>query len=221
MALTLIHTLCSSLQHVRSLLNLLCLHQLLPGDGSNAVLLFCAHVFTGLRLSCNCLLIFELLSQDSSIMASGPCYIASAQTAQRTPLPTALLLLRMCLLQPLLSSGCCIADYFAVIAQQWVCVPYCSLVRLFILNSLQAYHHFFFSEGCACGVCDRPCLLSMWLSPCSATAPSACFLRSFVLSSSLIRCHAFRVYHRHPSFPRAAFWTAPITGFGPLCQCCL
>jgi hypothetical protein len=27
-------------------------------------------------------------------------------------------------------------------------------LRLFVLNSLQAYRHFFFSEDCACNVCD-------------------------------------------------------------------
>jgi hypothetical protein len=34
-ALSLIHTLCSSLQHILRLFNLLCLYQLLPGDGSS------------------------------------------------------------------------------------------------------------------------------------------------------------------------------------------
>jgi hypothetical protein len=38
------------------------------------------------------------------IMAAGPCYIASAQTAQKTPLPTAIPLLHVT--QPLLINGC-------------------------------------------------------------------------------------------------------------------
>jgi hypothetical protein len=45
------------------------------------------------------------LSLDWPIMTARPPYRASAQTAQKTPLPTALLLLRVCLLRPLLE-GC-------------------------------------------------------------------------------------------------------------------
>jgi ABC-type uncharacterized transport system permease subunit len=43
--------LCNSLQHILSLLSLLCLHYLLPGDGSNNVLCFCAHIPTDWGLS--------------------------------------------------------------------------------------------------------------------------------------------------------------------------
>jgi hypothetical protein len=39
------------------------------------------------------------------LMAAGPRYIASAWTAQKIPLPTALLLLRACLLWPLPNNG--------------------------------------------------------------------------------------------------------------------
>jgi hypothetical protein len=38
-------------------------------------------------------LLFWLPCQDTVVMAAGPHYIASAQTAQKTPLPTVLLLL--------------------------------------------------------------------------------------------------------------------------------
>jgi hypothetical protein len=42
-------------------------------------------------------LLFYLPSQDPLVMAACPLYTASAQTAQKTPLPTTLLLLRACL----------------------------------------------------------------------------------------------------------------------------
>jgi hypothetical protein len=70
-----------------------------------------------------------------------------------------------------------------------------------------------FFGGCACHVCDQPCLPSLWLNPrndYSATAPAACSLRPFVLSGSLIRCHAFLLYHYHP-FPRATLWTSHLS----------
>jgi hypothetical protein len=49
-------------------------------------------------------------------MAASPRYIASAPTTQRTPFPTALLLLRACLLRPLPNNGHCVAAYFTVVA---------------------------------------------------------------------------------------------------------
>jgi hypothetical protein len=51
-----------------------------------------AHVLAGWQPSHNNLLLFELLPQDCLMMAAGLCYIASAWTAQKTPLPTVLLL---------------------------------------------------------------------------------------------------------------------------------
>jgi hypothetical protein len=73
---------------------------------------------------------------STRVIAAGPCYIASARTAQKTPLPTGLLLLKhvaiartairtplpsysiVCftnLLWPFHSNGYCIAVYFAVV----------------------------------------------------------------------------------------------------------
>jgi hypothetical protein len=37
-------------------------------------------------------------------------------------------------------------------------------LRLFILNSLQVYRHFFFCEGCACDICAQPHLPTPWVS---------------------------------------------------------
>jgi hypothetical protein len=74
-------------------------------------------------------------------------------------------------------------------------------LRLFVLKSLQAYCHFFFSEGWACDVCERPRLPSPWLSshgdysPIALPAPS---LRLLVLSGSLTRCELVQVYHHQP-----------------------
>jgi hypothetical protein len=48
-----------------------------------------------------------------------------------------------------------------------------SSLRLFVLNSLQVYCHFFFSESFACDICDRPHLPSPWLSSHGHFSPSA------------------------------------------------
>jgi hypothetical protein len=67
--------------------------------------------------------------------------------------------------------------------------------RLFVPNSLQAYRHFFFSEGCACDNCNQPRLPSLWLSSHGDYSPTAPSLRPLVLSSFLIRCKPVQVYH--------------------------
>jgi hypothetical protein len=75
-----------------------------------------------------------------------------------------------------------------------------SSLRLFVPNSLQAYHHFFFPKGFACAICDRSRLPSPWLGShgdYSATAFSTPSLRSLILSGSLIRCELVKVYHCH------------------------
>jgi hypothetical protein len=51
-----------------------------------------------------------------ALMAAGHSYIASARTEQRTPLTTALLLLRTCLLRPLRSNCRCLLSYYLVTA---------------------------------------------------------------------------------------------------------
>jgi hypothetical protein len=101
-----LHTLCRSLQHVQSLLNLLYLHWLSPSNRfqSRSFLRFRLQVLTGRRLSNNTLpgwrpshtniLLFSQPSQNSLIIAAAPRYIASARTAQKTPLPTVFLSLR-------------------------------------------------------------------------------------------------------------------------------
>jgi hypothetical protein len=49
-------------------------------------------------------------------MAAGPRYIASTRTAQRTPLPTALLLLLAFLLRLLPSNGRCLQSHYLATA---------------------------------------------------------------------------------------------------------
>jgi hypothetical protein len=78
-------------------------------------------------------------------------------------------------------------------------------LRIFIPNSLQAYRHFFFSEGCACDVC----VIGLTFLPVARmfavftlpTAPAAPSLRPLVPSGSLLRYHSVQVYHHHPVFP--------------------
>jgi hypothetical protein len=66
-------------------------------------------------------------------------------------------------------------------------MPHCFLLKV-ASNGLQAYLRFFFSEGCACDVCDWP------RGDYSPTAPS---LRQLVPSGSLIWCEPAHVYHHH------------------------
>jgi hypothetical protein len=71
-------------------------------------------------------------------------------------------------------------------------------LRLLVQNRLNAYLHFFFSEGCACDVCNRPRITSQWHgSHCdySPSAPAAPSLRQLVPSGSLIRCDPVQMYH--------------------------
>jgi hypothetical protein len=75
-------------------------------------------------------------------------------------------------------------------------------LRLFVLNSLPAYCHFFSSEGCTCDVCDWSCFPSVWHSShrdYSPTAPTAPSLRPLILGGFLIRCQLVQVYCHHPS----------------------
>jgi hypothetical protein len=78
-ALSLIHTLCSSLQHVLNLLGLLCLHQW-------TFLCSRAYVLAGSRPTHINFLLFSLPSKDSSVMAAGPHYIAWSRNSQKTQL---------------------------------------------------------------------------------------------------------------------------------------
>jgi hypothetical protein len=56
----------------------------------------------------------RLPSQDFLLMTAGPRYIASARTAQKTLLPTALLLSRSCVLRPLSSNGRGLQSHYLV-----------------------------------------------------------------------------------------------------------
>jgi hypothetical protein len=49
-------------------------------------------------------------------MAAGPRFIALERTAQRTPLETALILFRTCILRPLPSNGRCLQSYYLATA---------------------------------------------------------------------------------------------------------
>jgi hypothetical protein len=76
-------------------------------------------------------------------------------------------------------------------------------LRLFVVNGLQAYHHFFFSEGCACNVCawfHHPSHGSVF--PWSLTSLLSNCCRCYLLKtarpkSSLIGCQSVQVYHHH------------------------
>jgi hypothetical protein len=72
----------------------------------------CSDWLPGWRPSHTNLLLSSVPSQDSLLTAAGPCYIDSARIAQRTPLPTALLLLRACLLRPLPSNAHCLQSHY-------------------------------------------------------------------------------------------------------------
>jgi hypothetical protein len=106
----------------------------------------------------------------------------------------------------LLFAGCCLA--MATVQSPTSQLPpsngsTCHIVtslRLFVLNTLQVYRHFFFSERCACDVCDRPRLPSSWLGSqgdYSSTSPAAPSLRPLVPSSSVTKSKPVQVYHHH------------------------
>jgi hypothetical protein len=112
--------------------------------------------------------------------------IALERICKKTQLPT-MLVARV----PLPSNGssgdpylrsCCLAMVVVTFVSRslpsngsmWHIAP---SLRLFVPNSLQVYHHFFFSEGCVCDVCDRSCLPSLWLGSCMIALqllPPAC-----------------------------------------------
>jgi hypothetical protein len=74
-------------------------------------------------------------------------------------------------------------------------------VTLFILNGLQAYHHFFSETMLAMSLLGFTFL--PWLSfHCvySPTASAAHSLRPLIQSGFLIGCQLIQVYHYHPAF---------------------
>jgi hypothetical protein len=86
--------------------------------------------------------------------------------------------------------------------QQWAYMLTASSLRLFVLNSLQAYCHLFFFEGCTVDICDTSHLPSLWIishGDYSSTAIAASSLRPLILNSSLIRCRLVQVYHHQPT----------------------
>jgi hypothetical protein len=54
---------------------------------------------------------YRLKTLSFSLMAAGPPYITSGRTAQRTPLPTAFILLHECLLYPLPGNCRCLESH--------------------------------------------------------------------------------------------------------------
>jgi hypothetical protein len=69
-------------------------------------------------------------------------------------------------------SSCCTRSCYLVMSDVYLLIsqssngPTCytaSSLRLFVLNSLQAYCHLFFSEGCTVDVFDRSRLPSLWI----------------------------------------------------------
>jgi hypothetical protein len=52
--------------------------------------------------------------------------------------------------------------YPRTIVQQWSICHIAPFLRFFVPNSLQANRHFFFSEECACNVCDWSLLAPEW-----------------------------------------------------------
>jgi hypothetical protein len=108
-ALSLIQTLCSSLQHVLSLLSLLCLHQSLPGDGSQECpLLPCSRSY-------------RLATFPRPTHCSNCCgYNISALTENTVPLLLYLRIVAFCwdvhviATQPLPSNGRCLQSHYLV-----------------------------------------------------------------------------------------------------------
>jgi hypothetical protein len=94
------------------------------------------------------------------------------------------------------ANGCCISCFWSLPSNGSTCHMAPSS-RLFVPK---AYRYFFFSEGCACDVCDRRRLPSPWLSFRSDYSPAAPSLRPLVMSGSLIRCVPVQVYHLHHLF---------------------
>jgi hypothetical protein len=64
--------------------------------------------------------VFDLAStrvtKNSLIIAATPCYVASAQTTRKTPLPRVLLLLHACLLRPLPGNSHCLQSHYLATA---------------------------------------------------------------------------------------------------------
>jgi hypothetical protein len=85
-------------------------------------------------------------------------------------------LLRICCLatgvfaQPFPSNSCLCWLHNSCLEQ--ICHITSSL-RQFVPNSQQAYRHFFFSEGCACDIWDRPRLPFPWLGSRGDYSPTA------------------------------------------------
>jgi hypothetical protein len=215
MMLLLIHIPSSSPQHVLSLLSLLCFHQL-SGNGfqRRRFLKFCVHVLTDRRLSHNQLKSrLFLLKTPWHRLHRKHCFpqffYCVILLSHRLHIEHRFALSPLAHIRNLLlTNGRCLQSHY-------------SATGLFVPNSLQAYCHFFFPEGCACDICDRPHLPSPWIGSHGAyspTAPDASSLRPLIPSGSLIRCKPVQVYHHQPR-SRVPLWVVRAEVLSGRCSC--
>jgi hypothetical protein len=110
-ALSLIHTLCNSLQHALILLSLLNPHRLSPENGCErrSVLSFRVHVLTGRWLFHNSLNSRVILDKDRIVISPNSSSIVAARAIARTAYRTPFLC--YCL-RPLPSKGRCLQSYY-------------------------------------------------------------------------------------------------------------
>jgi hypothetical protein len=103
-----------------------------------------------------------------------------------------------------------------LLPRKQVYMPYCSSLRLFVPNNLQAYYHFSFSMGCAFEV-SSSVLEGTNTSICPVTLPVAQLkTRLFTYQSP-----ASRLFQRSCRISPPSSNVATHLRYCPLCHCCI
>jgi hypothetical protein len=119
-------------------------------------------LLSGWRSSHTNLLPFSLPSEYCLLMAAGLLYVASARIAQKTPLPTSLLLLHACVLRQFANKACYLQSHYLATAIVWLLISRSLSSNGSTIYSCNITKKFKMDSRSASNRCKIPCNLQ-WL----------------------------------------------------------